>query len=199
MARALAGWEGKEAMKLVDRLLLWILSLLAVLLSALLIVLVLFPSFAWLQVPWMRIAVGALALVSILSAVALLLRSSARRRGKEEAALVSDGENGSTHVTLNVLNDMVRRIAQDVEGVRSCKSAVTNNGIGVDVELEMELKPGVSVAPLAALLQDQLKRRILEMTGVYVGKVSVLVEAAAEGDAPKQIPAPVGQLPDRVK
>lgn len=186
-------------MKLVDRLLLWILSLLAVLLSALLIVLVLFPSFAWLQVPWMRIAVGALALVSILSAVALLLRSSARRRGKEEAALVSDGENGSTHVTLNVLNDMVRRIAQDVEGVRSCKSAVTNNGIGVDVELEMELKPGVSVAPLAALLQDQLKRRILEMTGVYVGKVSVLVEAAAEGDAPKQIPAPVGQLPDRVK
>lgn len=199
MARALAGWEGKEAMKLVDRLLLWILSLLAVLLSALLIVLVLFPSLAWLQVPWMRIAVGALALVSILSAVALLLRSSARRRGKEEAALVSDGENGSTHVTLNVLNDMVRRIAQDVEGVRSCKSAVTNNGIGVDVELEMELKPGVSVAPLAALLQDQLKRRILEMTGVYVGKVSVLVEAAAEGDAPKQIPAPVGQLPDRVK
>ena len=33
MARALAGWEGENAMKLVDRLLLWVLSLLAVVLS----------------------------------------------------------------------------------------------------------------------------------------------------------------------
>ena len=40
MARALAGWEGENAMKLVDRLLLWVLSLLAVVLSLLLLLLI---------------------------------------------------------------------------------------------------------------------------------------------------------------
>ena len=182
-------------MKLLDRLLLWMLSILAVVLGLLLILLVLFPSIAWLQVPAVRIVVGVLALMSILSAVALHLRRAVRQQG--EAALVSEGENGSAFVTLSVISDMARRIAQDAEGVRSCKSAVKNNGSGVDVELDMALNPGVAVAPLAALLQERLKNRIFEMTGIRVGKVSIMVEAAAEAKAPKT--APVEQLPSRVR
>ena len=193
--RAPTGWERKKTMKLLDRLLLWVLSVLAVVLGLFLILMVLFPSVAWLQVPAVRIAVGALALLSMFSAVGLHLRRAVRKRG--EAALVSDGENGSAYVTLNVISDMARKIAQDAEGVRSCKSAVKNNGSGVDVELEMALNPGVAVAPLAAMLQERLKSRILEMTGIHVGKVSIMVEAAAEAKAPKQ--APAEQLPARVK
>ena len=113
------------------------------------------------------------------------------------AALVSDGENGSAYVNLNVISDMAKRIAQDAEGVRTCKSTVKNNGSGVDVELEMALNPGVAVAPLAAMLQERLKGRVLEMTGIHVGKVSIVVEAAAEAKAPKQ--AAAEQLPSRVR
>ncbi len=182
-------------MKLLDRLLLWVLSVLAVVLGLFLILMVLFPSVAWLQVPAVRIAVGALALLSMFSAVGLHHSRAVRKRG--EAALVSDGENGSAYVTLSVISDMAKRIAQDSEGVRSCKSAVKNNGSGVDVELDMSLNPGVAVAPMAAMLQERLKNRILEMTGIHVGKVSILVEAAAEAKTPKQ--APVEQLPSRVK
>jgi uncharacterized alkaline shock family protein YloU len=182
-------------MKLLDRLLLWVLSVLAVVLGLLLILLVLFPSLGWLQVPAVRVVVGVLALIGILSAVAIHLRRATRQQG--EAALVNDGENGSAYVTLSVISDMAKRIAQDSEGVRSCKSAVKNNGSGVDVELDMSLNPGVAVAPMAAMLQERLKNRILEMTGIHVGKVSILVEAAAEAKTPKQ--APVEQLPSRVK
>ena len=182
-------------MKLLDRLLLWVLSVLAVVLGLLLIILVLFPSLAWLQVTVVRIVVGALSLLSILCAIALHLRRAARQRG--EAALVNEGENGSAYVTLNVISDMARRIAQEAEGVRTCKSAVKNNGSGVDVELDMALNPGVAVAPLAAMLQERLKNRIFEMTGIRVGKVSIMVEAAAEGKTPKQ--DHVERLPSRVK
>ena len=136
-----------------------------------------------------------LALFSILAAVALHLRRAVRKRG--EAALVSDGENGSAYVNLNVISDMAKRIAQDAEGVRTCKSTVKNNGSGVDVELEMALNPGVAVAPLAAMLQERMKNRIFEMTGIHVGKVSIVVEAAAEAKAPKQ--AAAEQLPSRVR
>ena len=185
-------------MKLLDRLLLWVLSLSAILLSLLLVILVLAPSLAWLQVSAVRIAVGVLALLSILSAVTLLLRVSLRKQGTE-AALVSEGEDGSAYVTLNVLGDMAKRIVQETEGVRSCKSAVKNGDSGVDVELEMALNPGVAVAPMAAMLQAQLKERIFEMTGIHVGKVSILVEAAAEAKGPKQLPAPAEQLPGQLK
>ena len=182
-------------MKLLDRMLLWILSVLAVVLGLFLILLALFPSVAWMQVPAVRVTVGLLALFSILPAVALHLRRAVRKRG--EAALVSDGENGSAYVNLNVISDMAKRIAQDAEGVRTCKSTVKNNGSGVDVELEMALNPGVAVAPLAAMLQERMKNRIFEMTGIHVGKVSIVVEAAAEAKAPKQ--AAAEQLPSRVR
>ena len=179
-------------MKLLDRLLLWALSVLAALLSLLLILLAIFPSLAWLQIPAVRIVVGVLALLCILSAAAVQLRSGARRQ-RGEAALASEGENGSAYVTLSVLGEMAKRIAQDCEGIRSCKCAVKNNGIGVDVEMELALHPGVAVAPMAALLQERLKSRIYEMTGIRVGKVSILVEAASEGKAP------VAQLPGGVE
>ena len=182
-------------MKLLDRVLLWTLSLLAIVLSLLLLLLILFPAISWLQVPAVRIAVGALTFLCILSAIALLLRRRPCQQG--EAALISEGENGSALVTLSVISDMAKRIALDAEGVRSCKSAVTNNGSGVDVELDMALNPGVAVAPLAAMLQERLKNRIFEMTGIHVGKVSIMVEAAAEAKASK--PAPAEQLPSRLR
>lgn len=176
---------------------LWVLCVVAVLLSLLLILLIAFPSLTWLQVTPVRIAVGVLSLLCILSAAALILRRPARKAGQGEAALVNEGENGSAFVTLSVISDMAKRIALDCEGVRSCKSAVKNNGSGVDVELDMALNPGVAVAPLAAMLQERLKNRIFEMTGIRVGKVSIMVEAAAEARAPKQGAAE--QLPSRLK
>ena len=184
-------------MKLLDRLLIWVLSVVAILLGLLLVLLVLFPSLAWLQVGAVRAVAGALAGVSILSAVGLILRQCLLRPGKEEAALVNEGENGSAFVTLSVIADMAKRIAQDAEGVRSCRTAVKNNGSGVDLELDMYLNPGVAVAPLAAMLQERLKNRIFEMTGIRVGKVSIMVEAAAEAKASK--PLSTEQLPSRIK
>ena len=55
----------------------------------------------------------------------------------------------------------------------------------------------LSVAPLAAMLQERLKNRIFAMTGIRVRKVGILVEAASEAKETK--PAPVEQLPSRVK
>lgn len=183
-------------MKLLDRLLLWVLSILAVMLSLLLVVLVLAPSLSWLQVFSVRTVVGVLSGLCILSAIVLFVRRALSRQSRE-AALVEEGEDGSAYVTLNVINDMARRIVQEAEGVRTCKSAVKNGESGVDVELELALHPGVAVAPLAALLQKRLKDRIYEMTGIHVGKVSIMVEAAAEAKLLKQ--PTIHQLPEGTK
>ena len=98
---------------------------------------------------------------------------------------------------MSVIGDMAKRVAQDCEGVRTCKSTVKNNGNGVDVELDLALNPGVAVAPLAAMLQERMKNRIYEMTGIRVGKVGIMVEAASEAKTSK--PAVAEQLPSRVK
>lgn len=179
-------------MKLVDRLLVWVLSVLAILLGLLLILLVLVPSISWLRVSSVRITVSVLVLLGIGAALALLLRCGVKRE-QEAAAMVNDGEDGTAYVTLSVLEEVAKRIAREMEGVRSCKCAVKNSEGGIDVELETALEPGVSVAPLAAKLQAQLKSRIYELTGIQVKKVSILVEAAAEGNTP--LLPPVEQLP----
>ena len=179
-------------MKPLDRFLRWVLSVAAVVRGLLLILLVLVPSLGWLRVSPVRITVGVLVLLSVVSALALLLRVGIRRE-QEEAAMVSDGEDGAAYVTLSVLEDVAKRITQETEGVRSCKCAVKNSEGGVDVELEMALDAGVPVAPLATRLQAQMKKRIYELTGIQVKKVSILVEAAAEGKTP--LLPPVEQLP----
>ena len=175
-------------MKLLDRVLLWMLSVSSVLLGLLLLLLTLIPDLGWLQIFAVRIIVMALVFISIASAVVLLLRYGGRRQKQGEAALVNEGENGSAYVTLNVLRDMAKRIALDTEGVRSCRTVVKSSETGVDVELEMALHPGAPVAPTAALLQERLKDRIFEMTGIRVGRVGILVEAASEGDKPEEEP-----------
>ena len=175
-------------MKLLDRLLLWVLCVLSVLMGLLLLLLILIPGLAWLRVDAVRIAAGAAALVCMGLAVVLLLRCGGRRQGQGEAALIDEGENGSAYVTLNVLRDMAKRIAMDTEGVRSCRTVVKSGETGVDVEYELALHPGVAVAPLAARLQERLKARIFEMAGIHVGRVSILVEAAGEEDKPKAEP-----------
>ncbi len=181
-------------MKLVDRLLLWVLSVLAILLGLFLVLLVLVPSIRWLQVSAVRITVGVLVLLGIAAALALLLRCGVRRT-QEEAAMVSDGEDGTAYVTLSVLEDVTKRIIQETEGVRSCSCAVKNSEGGVDVELELALDAGVPVAPLAVRLQAQLKKRIYDLTGILVKKVSILVEAAAEAEGGTPLLPPVEQLP----
>ena len=180
-------------MKLLDRLLLWVLSILAIMLSLLLVVLVLAPSLSWLQVSSVRTVVGVMSGLCLLSAIALFVRRTFRKQ-PGEAALVSEGEDGSAHVALNVIGDMARRIVQEAEGVRTCRCAVKNSNGAVDVDLELALHPGVAVAPLAAMLQQRLKDRLFEMTGIRVGKVSILVEAASEA---KLLKAPtMHQLPE---
>ena len=175
-------------MKLLDRVLLWVLSVSSVLLGLLFLLLILALDPAWIRADAVWLPAGTLALIGIASAVALLLRCGGGRQGKGEAALVDGGENGSAYVTLNVLGDMAKRIALDTEGIRSCKAVVTSGASGVDVAYEIALHPGVAVAPLAVLLQERLKDRIFEMAGIRVGRVSILVEAAGEGDKPKEEP-----------
>lgn len=181
-------------MKLLDRVLLWALSLFSIGMGLLLLLLVLFPGVGWLRASGVRITVGVIAFLTIALAVALLYRCGTRRQEKGEAAVVDESENGSAYVTLSVLRDMARKIAMDTEGVRSCRTAVKSSETGVDVEYELALHPGVAVAPLAAMLQQRLKDRIFEMTGIRVGKVSILVEAAGEGDKPQ---GPLQLLPGR--
>ncbi len=183
-------------MKLLDRLLLWVMSLLADALSILLILLVLFPSLGWLRSPAMRIVVGLMSVLCLFSVVAVHLRRAFHRQAAASAPL-NDGENGSAYVKLNVIGDMARRIAQEAEGVRSCRCMAKKSAGGVNVELEIALHPGAAVAPLAMRLQEQLKNRIFEMTGIRVEKVCILVEAAQEEKPPRQTIVP--QLPGRVK
>jgi len=183
-------------MKLLDRILFWTLSVLCVLLGLVLLILALAPvCAAWLELPAVRIALGAAALLCVAGAVVQCLRRGFGK--KEEVALVNEGEGGSAFISLKVLDDMTKRIAQDQAGVRACRSAVKNSEGGVDVELELALDPGVPVAPLAARLQEQLKNRVFDMTGVRVGKVGILVEAASEAKPAKE--PPVEQLPERIK
>lgn len=174
-------------MKLLDRILLWVQSALAVVLGLFLLLLALVPRLTWMQVGAVRLAVGTLAILSIACAAALHGRRIARKR--MEAALVTDGENGNAYVSLSVIEDMARRISLECEGVRGCKSKATNNGTGVDLSLELSLQSGVAVAPLAGMLQERLKHRIFEMTGIQVDKVGILVEAASEGKAGRTKPA----------
>ena len=180
-------------MKRLDKILLWVQSALALVLGLFLLILCLVPRLSWLEQTPVRLLVGALTLVSMGCVFWLHGRRIARKHA--EAALVTDGENGNAYVSLSVICDMARRIALECEGIKTCKARAVNTGDGVDLELSLNLYAGVAVAPLAGMLQERLKTRIFEMTGIRIGKVSILVETAKEGKAPGQ----QSQLPDRVK
>jgi uncharacterized alkaline shock family protein YloU len=121
-----------------------------------------------------RISVGLVGTVFFGVSVRLIYTAIFGSRGGE--AVLHTTELGEVRISLDAVENLVRRVARSVKGVREMKAAVTNGPEGLVVMLRGVISPDVSVPAATEEIQQSVKSYVHRVVGVEVVEVRIAVE-----------------------
>lgn len=168
-------------MKYLDRALLLIQATGGTLVSLLFLLL----AFGWLApLGYLRTSLQDIygrALIAVLSSLflvvslRLLLYNTGRMPAKQ--AVVHETTLGQIKVSLHAVENLVKKVARQIKGVRDVKAYVfTNKTNDIEVQLRAVVSPEISIPAVAAEIQQTVKEYILDVVGVSVASVKVYIE-----------------------
>lgn len=93
-----------------------------------------------------------------------------------EHAVVKETEMGQIRVSIEALENMVCRVANQVKGVREVRPRVACQPEGINVFIRTVLSPDVNVPDVTNEIQVMVREHISENVGLKVASVKVLVD-----------------------
>jgi uncharacterized alkaline shock family protein YloU len=121
-----------------------------------------------------RAAVATVGAIFFLSSVRLLILAFRRRQPGQQ--VVHETELGEVRISLDAVENLVRRVARQATGVRDVRPQVRLAPEGVEARLRVWVSPDVSIPGVARELQDALRRSVHEVVGVELAALDVQVE-----------------------
>ena len=117
----------------------------------------------------------------LLGAVVLLLCgmlgvfTSLARKYTPTQVIVGKSEGGQVNISLEAVDDVVRKAALSVNGIMDVKTRLKAAKNGVDVSLQITIPHDVNVPETSTALQNVVKEQLQVVTGLTVADVSVLI------------------------
>lgn len=148
--------------------------------------LVILMGFGWLApLDWLQNALqtingrwvtGIIGLGYLVFSARFILYGFSRRRYPSQS-LTQDTELGEVRVSLGAVENLVRKTASQVRGVREVRTVVTRNKeAGIDVELSLVVSSDSNIPSLSDQVQNLIRDYVHTVVGVTVGQVKVLVD-----------------------
>lgn len=167
-------------MGLFDRIMLTILTLCVAALSAVVILL----AAGWLvplQLFWTslldpsgRWITGVLAGLTFIVSVRFIYYGF--HRAGADQTLVHESDLGEVRIALGAVENLVRKVARQVKGVRDVRGWVVPGGGRLNVRLRTVISPDVSVPDVSGNIQNAVRDCLKNVVGVEAGEVRVFVE-----------------------
>ncbi len=105
-----------------------------------------------------------------------------KRKAKD--TMINKGKIGNVKITLKAINRLVKSVAKEEVKVKKISSNVkADKSGGVSVALNLTVPFGTNITELTGFLQQKIKDQISESTGAKVNKVEILVEEIKEKGA----------------
>ncbi|MHB9146059.1 MAG: alkaline shock response membrane anchor protein AmaP [Symbiobacteriia bacterium] len=89
--------------------------------------------------------------------------------------LVHETELGEVHVTLDAIENLVKKVTRQIRGVRGVKARVSTGGGGLNIWLKTVVSPDVSVPAVSEEIRATLKSYVKNVVGAEVAEVHVYV------------------------
>ncbi len=122
-----------------------------------------------------RVIIGSVIVFFLFLSLKFFLQALSRPASPERA-LVKETKIGQISVSLNALENMSYRVANQVKGVQDIKPKVAYYPEGIKVLIKVVLSPDVSVPEVTDEIQAKVKNYIFEHVGINVAVVKILVE-----------------------
>ncbi len=167
-------------MGIFDRIILTIFTLIVAVFSGLVILL----AAGWLaplEVFWTslldisgRWIIGSAAGLTFIMAVRFVYYGF-HRVGADQT-LVHESDLGEVRISIGAVENLVRKVARQVKGVRDVRGWVIPGGGRLNVRLRAVISPDVSVPDVSGNIQNAVRDCLSNVVGVEAGEVRVFVE-----------------------
>ena len=98
----------------------------------------------------------------------------------DRTAVIETGELGTTSISLSALDTMIKRHCAQEPCIADCFTVLQPDEDGLSVGLRLTVWPETELAPLASRMQKSVQEYLESATGIPVKDVSVLIESAKD-------------------
>ncbi|MBO8137295.1 MAG: alkaline shock response membrane anchor protein AmaP [Desulfotomaculum sp.] len=99
------------------------------------------------------------------------------RPTNEQRAVVQEYSLGQVRISLSAIEELVKKAALKVEGVRDVKPKIIPGGSGISINIKATVAPDINIPEASRQMQYQVKEYILEITGISVQNVKIMIES----------------------
>lgn len=90
--------------------------------------------------------------------------------------VLADSALGQVRVSLQAIESLVEKVVSQVSGVREVKPGIILVPQGVGIQVRVSVTPDVNVPQASLEIQNRVKERVFEVTGITINQVKVSVE-----------------------
>lgn len=92
-------------------------------------------------------------------------------------AVVHDGALGQVRIALGAIENLVEKVVAQNSGIKEVKARVMGVPQGIGIIVRATVTPDIKIPEVSDAIQQQVKERVLEVTGITVHNVRILVES----------------------
>lgn len=117
---------------------------------------------------------GAIAVVLFLASIRLLVAGFSRQ--KPVSTLLMNTELGVIRVSVNTLDTLTQKAVRSFQEVKEIKSVVLSDPDGIRIQLKISILPDIVMPELSRNIQQKVKEYVESLSGIAVKEVQVYIE-----------------------
>lgn len=171
-------------MKLSERALLLVYTLLFTVVSFLMILV----TIGWarpvefiaqsIDLPSGRLSIGIVSFLLFILGLRLLFSSLNRR--SDQQTTVQETSLGKVKVSLTAIENLVKKSVRQIKGIREVKVLVRAvEGKGIQIQMRIVISPEINVPVLTSDVQKNVKEYVKDVIGLDVADVSIIIDNIA--------------------
>lgn len=172
-------------MGIIDSIILSIYTVALMVISALMIVGAMFPNVIkphlWIEdllgSPRGQWSVGLIGAAFFIVSLRLIFLAVRRQGGGQP--VVHESELGEVRISLDAVENLVRKTARSIKGVREVKATVTHGKDGLHAVLRATISPEVSIPEVSEEIQTAVRQYVKRVVGVEMADIRMDVENIA--------------------
>lgn len=172
-------------MGIIDSIILTIYTLALMIVSALMVVGAVAPNWIkphlWIEdamtSPRGKLAVGLTGAIFFAVSIRLIFLAFRRKGGGQP--VIHETELGDVRISLDAVENLVRKVARSIKGVREIKAVITNGKDGMHAALRGTISPEVSIPEVSEEIQSAVRQYVKRVVGVELVEVRLEVENIA--------------------
>ncbi len=98
------------------------------------------------------------------------------RKPRGRHVVLAESTLGQIKLSLQAIENLVEKVVSQINGVREVKARIFSTPQGVGIRIRASVTPDVNVPEVSVEIQNRVKERVFEVTGISVSAVKVSIE-----------------------